>query len=62
MLSCRLREVKNNRRISTTNAKSGRGRLQEVLTSDLTRKNVVFWKSGHLQEVVAKGGSTVFPQ
>ena len=28
--------------------------------SDLTGRNLVFWKSGRLEEVVALGGSTVF--
>ena len=50
------------------------GRFQEVVTyerwsptrgsiySNLTWKLFVFWKSGRLREVVAKGGSTVFTE
>ena len=61
----RLREVKNEKRNPIFSSKSGRGRLREVVLwrgfndSDLTWKDLVFWKSGRLGEVVATGGSTL---
>jgi len=65
----RLPEVKNNGNLSNHQPKSGR--LREVVAhrrwslmvdsnySTLTRKTLVFWKSGRLRKVVARGSSTV---
>jgi len=59
----RLREVKNKGKFQTFSSKSGR--LREVVSykrwsltrgskySDLTRKLLVIWKTGHRGEVVA---------
>ena len=52
MTSGRLREVKNKRKLQTVISKSGRDRLQDVVTYER--------KSGRLREVVARTGSTVF--